>query len=79
MSKVKKGNDMQQPQAKNFVTQVLATIDSSNFDELAQSFNPNCVYEHRGYEPLQDLEQLEHFYRVDRIIAKSTCFFRPAI
>lgn len=60
---------MQQSQAKNFVTQLFAIIGSANFDELSQVFNPDCVYERPGYEPLQGLPRLEKFYHEQRIIA----------
>jgi ketosteroid isomerase-like protein len=51
-----------------FITRMFSTIDARRWDELAEFFTADAVYERPGYAPLVGFPALEHFYREVRVI-----------
>ena len=45
---------------------LIEAIDDENWAMLEQLFSPQIVYEVPGREPIRGLEQLMHYYRVQR-------------
>lgn len=44
-------------------------VDAGDLDGLAAAFAPDTVYVRPGYPPLTGRAAVDHFYRVDRVIA----------
>ena len=55
-------------EARELVARLFGVIDGARFDDLATVFAAEAVYERPGYEPLQGLPRIEHFYRHERVI-----------
>ncbi len=55
-------------QARDLVTRLFEVIDGRDFDRLGAVFTPDAVYHRPGYEPLEGLEALTHFYTHERVI-----------
>lgn len=53
---------------KTTMQQLLTAIDEEDWTTLESLFAPRVRYEVPGREPLCDLEQLLHYYRVERQI-----------
>lgn len=54
--------------AQELVKKLFSTIDQRRFDELGDIFATDAIYERPGYDPLEGLERITHFYREERII-----------
>ncbi|GHE54057.1 hypothetical protein GCM10018785_24400 [Streptomyces longispororuber] len=55
--------------AGNLVTELFTIIDAARWDDLGLVFAEDCVYDRPGYDPLRGLAEIEHFYRVERVVA----------
>ena len=55
-------------EARELVARLFGVIDGARFDDLGTVFADAAVYERPGYEPLQGLPRIEHFYRHERVI-----------
>ena len=54
---------------EELIISLFKTIDSADWQSLAQFFDKNITYERPGYKTLIGIEQLLHFYQYDRVIA----------
>lgn len=55
--------------ADMLVHDLFRVVDGRKWDDLAQVFAEDAVYERPGYEPLLGLERIRYFYEHERIIA----------
>ena len=51
-----------------FVHRLFEIIDGRHWDRLPEAFVAEAVYERPGYDPIDGIEALTHFYRDVRII-----------
>lgn len=47
---------------------LFACIDNEDWDALSNFFCDDCIYERPGYNPIEGIDELETFYRHERII-----------
>jgi len=57
-------------QATTLVHDLFRIIDGREFDRLPEVCHEDVVYERPGYEPIRGIDELIHFYREVRIIAR---------
>lgn len=55
--------------ADSLVARLFRIVDDRSWGELATVFGEHAVYERPGYEPLEGIDRIRHFYMHERIIA----------